>query len=614
MRVCRPEADLRRTAVRRHHPAQPVTRPRGSARAHRGRRLAPLPRDGRRTEPRSAARRPATRRVAAVGPARRLLHGRARRRRRGPVLDGDSPGCGRRARRSSVAPSRTPRTSPPSTCTCSSPRHPRITPRRSPPAPGSYTEPVRQRLEMGRYVLAEDYVRALTGAAVLRREVDAALEDCDALVLPSVPITGAAHRQHDADACRPLPPRPRADAPPDSAVRHHRPPGRSRCRAATRRRTCRPACSSSAAAAAQPNCWRSPQRSRRSWARYNSSSMIAPLFYAWERRLHSRSPDRVVRPFEWGLDWVAPNGHGPGTPEDEILADWARTALADSPAFFAAPPTRDFQWEPERSGDATCAGTIVFPSVITTPHPENNVVYGRLFPAARKKGGGEDRRRAVVVLPQWNSDAGGHVGLSRLLARFGDQRAAPQPAVSRPAHAAHHDARGLHRVVERRPDGAGLPAGRSRCAPRRGVARAGGVRADRDRRHEPGVVPGDTDVGARAADSHPGAEPHLALLRRRGLGRAVHRTRAGRPRRPHHAGAAARALDADQPAGVRVTRAGQEDAARLRALRHHVPRAPLARPGSRVPAPRGALPAVGPAVRPLHDRPAPRSSTSMATC
>ena len=29
------------------------------------------------------------------------------------------------------------------------------------------------------------------------------------------------------------------------------------------------------------------------------------------------------------------------------------------------------------------------------------------------------RGRAVVVLPQWNSDAGGHVGLSRLLARFG---------------------------------------------------------------------------------------------------------------------------------------------------------------------------------------------------
>ncbi len=55
--------------------------------------------------------------------------------------------------------------------------------------PDRYTAPVRQRLEMGRYVLAEDYVRARDGADALRREVDAALEDVDALVLPTVPIT-----------------------------------------------------------------------------------------------------------------------------------------------------------------------------------------------------------------------------------------------------------------------------------------------------------------------------------------------------------------------------------------------------------------------------------------
>jgi aspartyl-tRNA(Asn)/glutamyl-tRNA(Gln) amidotransferase subunit A len=51
-----------------------------------------------------------------------------------------------------------------------------------------YTKPVRLRLEMGRYILAEDYVRALAGREVLRREVDAALSDCDALLLPTLPI------------------------------------------------------------------------------------------------------------------------------------------------------------------------------------------------------------------------------------------------------------------------------------------------------------------------------------------------------------------------------------------------------------------------------------------
>jgi len=54
--------------------------------------------------------------------------------------------------------------------------------------PERYMAPVRLRLEMGRYVLAEDYVRALAGREVLRREVDAALAQHDALVLPTLPI------------------------------------------------------------------------------------------------------------------------------------------------------------------------------------------------------------------------------------------------------------------------------------------------------------------------------------------------------------------------------------------------------------------------------------------
>ena len=51
-----------------------------------------------------------------------------------------------------------------------------------------YTPVVRRRLEVGRYVLAQDYVRAMEGREVLRDEVDAALADCDALVLPTLPI------------------------------------------------------------------------------------------------------------------------------------------------------------------------------------------------------------------------------------------------------------------------------------------------------------------------------------------------------------------------------------------------------------------------------------------
>jgi aspartyl-tRNA(Asn)/glutamyl-tRNA(Gln) amidotransferase subunit A len=51
-----------------------------------------------------------------------------------------------------------------------------------------YTPNVRMRLEMGRYVLAEDYVRALKGRDVLRAEVETALAGRDGLLLPGLAI------------------------------------------------------------------------------------------------------------------------------------------------------------------------------------------------------------------------------------------------------------------------------------------------------------------------------------------------------------------------------------------------------------------------------------------
>ncbi len=54
--------------------------------------------------------------------------------------------------------------------------------------PEAYSSGVRQRLEMARYILAEDYVRAQQGRALLRLEVDRALQGLDALVLPSLAI------------------------------------------------------------------------------------------------------------------------------------------------------------------------------------------------------------------------------------------------------------------------------------------------------------------------------------------------------------------------------------------------------------------------------------------
>ena len=149
--------------------------------------------------------------------------------------------------------------------------------------------------------------------------------------------------------------------------------------------------------------------------------MIAPLFHAWERRLASVSKDRKVRPFEWGLEWIGAHEAGRG-PEEQLLA-WVAEVMSDTPAFFDAPTTRDYQFEqaPQTKGRGGEAGTLRFPSAFVTPHSENNTVEARWFPSP-----GEPRvdaqglrGRAVVVLPQWNSDPQGHIGLSRLLARFG---------------------------------------------------------------------------------------------------------------------------------------------------------------------------------------------------
>lgn len=51
-----------------------------------------------------------------------------------------------------------------------------------------YQQPVRERLERGRTIAAVSYLRAMDDRERLRRSVDAALEGCDALVLPTLPI------------------------------------------------------------------------------------------------------------------------------------------------------------------------------------------------------------------------------------------------------------------------------------------------------------------------------------------------------------------------------------------------------------------------------------------
>jgi dienelactone hydrolase len=147
--------------------------------------------------------------------------------------------------------------------------------------------------------------------------------------------------------------------------------------------------------------------------------MLQAFFHAWERRLASVTKDRVVRPFDWGLEWLPPNGHRPDAPPAQVVGDWVSAVMADTDAFFTPPPTTDYALQAASDGDV-----LTFPSALATPHDANNTVYCRYFPARARgstthrpaQGSSRASRAAVLVMPQWNADADGHVGLCRLLA------------------------------------------------------------------------------------------------------------------------------------------------------------------------------------------------------
>ena len=129
----------------------------------------------------------------------------------------------------------------------------------------------------------------------------------------------------------------------------------------------------------------------------------------WERKLATRDTNRLVRPFEWGAEWL----HAIGFPDcpaeangasEESVSRFAAEALAGSERFFSYSPVTDYH---------LADGRLNFTSAAPSNCPKNDLVHALWFPAPK------DRGRALVVLPQWNSGPDGHVGLARLLNRFG---------------------------------------------------------------------------------------------------------------------------------------------------------------------------------------------------
>ncbi len=143
--------------------------------------------------------------------------------------------------------------------------------------------------------------------------------------------------------------------------------------------------------------------------------MLEPLYRRWierwENKLCFRATDRVVRPFEWGLEWADSwpvkayrNGHT----DESHLQELNRLAIESSEKFFGHETPSDFSLE---------GGLLRFTSSSVTPFPENNRVHAQWFPVEKRQGKRNDR--AIVVLPHWNAKLHQHAGLCRGLAKFG---------------------------------------------------------------------------------------------------------------------------------------------------------------------------------------------------
>ena len=96
--------------------------------------------------------------------------------------------------------------------------------------------------------------------------------------------------------------------------------------------------------------------------------------HAREHAHHKRDNNRLVRPFEWGLEYIS--DHVNGDDPRHVLQQYAAGAMAHSEEFYALPEINDFRLVQDQ---------LTWSSAIKTPDAENNVAHGRYFPAKPEK-------------------------------------------------------------------------------------------------------------------------------------------------------------------------------------------------------------------------------------
>lgn len=158
--------------------------------------------------------------------------------------------------------------------------------------------------------------------------------------------------------------------------------------------------------------------------------------YRWEHALTTRDTNRIVRPFEWGLEWAerwpvahdVPPREGSKEEIERYWFDLNERIVEHSDEFYSYQRPTDFCLEqravkvhqtgskPDPKIDrkhANQIGTFLrFTSPVETPYPENNQMNARWFPV-------EGSRKAMIVIPQWNSDAISHNALCSIWNKLG---------------------------------------------------------------------------------------------------------------------------------------------------------------------------------------------------
>lgn len=130
--------------------------------------------------------------------------------------------------------------------------------------------------------------------------------------------------------------------------------------------------------------------------------MLKRYMHNRERYFISQDKNRIVRPFEWGTEFVSEeiNSENPR----QFFSELAKNTVAESDDFFALTDEIDFNVQ---------GNDLTWESAVKTTYAENNLVRAKFFPYEKNK------KSAVVILPHWNAKPETYFALARLFNKVG---------------------------------------------------------------------------------------------------------------------------------------------------------------------------------------------------